>query len=1052
MTHLFKVLCLTAGSYFMAGWLGLLFAVPPGYATVIWPASGVALAICLLFGYRAAFGVFFGSMAVNVSVGFSNTGEISLLIPALIAVGSTLQTLFSYGLIRRYIGERLEFYDVRQVLLFIVLGGPVGCLVSASVGTTVLYSLGVLSSAQAPLNWLSWWLGDSVGVIVTVPWLAAIFRKRFSVYFDHPGRVLASLFIVALTTVLLSSSTAYFELNKQQQAFQSHAELNANALSERIKNSVDILYGLAGYVRGSEVITVDEFEDYATNIMARDRALKAMSINSVVSNAELPAFERYMSDIYGAPFKVVERNANGDMVPVNARDRYVSVGMIYPLEPNKAALGFDVYSERIRRNAINEAIRLNASYPTPTITLIQDAKAVLIFLPVYRGEKLVAMATGLFEVSDLSSRILGEQHAGNTQVYLVDRGDSRGTQMPYVISANSSADMDGVELMARLSNGDFPSVHRAMIPVGAHRWELIHVSSSRFIEQPWGTHFVLVGGLFVAGLLGWMLCLVFSHAAQVERQVDARTKELSLANAALRESGQKLTQAISEAQEANHAKSRFLANMSHEIRTPLNGMLGSLSLLQGKSLTLDQQKLVELASQSGDALLDLINDILDLSKIEAGELELDYDDFDLQDLLEDVASLMRIKALEKGVSLVAPETLLPAMWVYGDRLRVRQIVVNFIGNAIKFTPKGGSVRVIAETVEQSDGFTSIRIAVTDTGIGISEDLQARLFQRFKQADSSTTRRYGGTGLGLAISRELVEAMNGDVGVSSTLGEGSTFWCVLPFSTKAKSEPGLLTSVMDAWQRSYCIAADAADMPYLERLMEATGKPLTLLDSSDLLPSDIGVNDIVFVDDAYMLAQSPKSLQSIASQVVLLCEQKTDLQQIDQLCATSIYKPIHRRALLSAVENILSTQQIVTPSNAKTQSSFSVSARILLVEDNLTNQIVAKGMLAVLGATVDVAEDGVQALESVSDQSYDLIFMDCQMPVMDGYEATRKIRMLSEGSATSCNVPIIALSANAMKGDDKLCFEAGMDDHVPKPVTKQHLQDALIKWIPDKILG
>ncbi len=1049
MTHLIKVLSFTAISYFLAGWLGLLFAVPPGYATVIWPASGVAIAACLLFGYRAAFGVFFGSMAVNVSVGFSNTGDIAFLIPALIAAGSTLQTFFSYGLIRRFIGGRLKFFNVRHVLLFILLGGPIGCLVSASVGTSVLYFFDILPSSQVPLNWLSWWLGDSVGVIVTVPWLAVVFRKRFEVYFDRPGRVLVSLFIVALTTVLISVSTAYFELNKQKQVFQSNAELNANALSERIKNSVDILYGLAGYVRGSNVITVAEFADYASNIMARDRALKALSINSVISRSELPEFERYMSDIYGEPFKVVQRNSDGKLAPVDERDRYVSVGLIYPLEPNKLALGFDVYSERLRRNAINEAIRLNAAHPTPAITLVQDAKAVLMFLPVYQGQKLVAMATGLFEVADLTSRILRANELGNTQVYLVDRIGAKGNSQPYILSASGNAEFDDESLMQGLAQGHFPSTHRAMIPVGAHRWELVHVSRYRFITQPWGTHFVLVGGLFVAGLLGWMFCLVFSHAAQVERQVDARTKELSLANAALRESGQKLKHAIADAQEANQAKSRFLANMSHEIRTPLNGMLGSLSLLQGKSLSLDQQKLVELASQSGDALLDLINDILDLSKIEAGELELDYADFDLQDLLEDVASLMRIKALEKGVTLVAPETLLPAMWAYGDRLRVRQVVVNLVGNAIKFTPAGGTVRLVAEVLSQTNGNTQIRISVIDTGIGISDELQSRLFQRFKQADSSTTRRYGGTGLGLAISRELVEAMDGDVGVTSTLGKGSTFWCVLPFETKAMTE--LETpSVMLA--QSYYIASNQTDVPYLKALMDNYAKPLTVIGHESELPDELASKDIIFVDDAYLLGGATERLRQYTSQVVLLAEQNADLRQVEQLCATSIYKPIHRKALIASIEQALSTQQTVTPINAKTQSVFRVTAKILIVEDNLTNQIVAKGMLGVLGASVDVAADGAQALEYAEKEPYDLIFMDCQMPVMDGYEATRRIRKLSGGSATSCRVPIVALSANAMKGDDKLCFDAGMDDHIPKPVTKQHLQDALSRWIPDKILG
>lgn len=1048
MSRILQIILLTATGYFLAGWLGQFFAIPPGYSTVIWPASGLAIAACLVFGYWSVVGVFIGSAVVNGLISFENTSQITLLIPVLIALGSSFQTLFSYFLVRRAIGTRLEFSNVRHVLSFIALAGPVGCLISATVGTLVLYTHEVIGHEQILLNWLGWWLGDSVGVIVLVPWLAVLFRKQFAVLYDHPFRVLLALFIVLLATAVLMYSTANFEINKQKQSFNASADLSATLLSERIKNSVDILYSLSGYVRGSSGISSQEFQEFSESVMSQDRAIKALSINHVLDPMRLSSYEESMSSLHGLPFKVKERNDQGHLQKVSPRDRYVSVGLIYPLETNIKALGFDVYSERTRREAIQNAIRLNSAFPTPAITLVQGSKAVLIFLPIYKQGVLYAMATGLFEIGDLSTRILDRVTIPGVEVYLMDRPADSSS---YILAAGQNATLATEELSESISNDLFPVIHRSMIPVGAHQWELIHIARSQFIEQPWGTHFVLVGGLLVAGLLGWVLSLVFSHAAQIERQVEERTLELSNANLALRESGEKLKQATLAAQESNQAKSQFLANMSHEIRTPLNGMLGGLSLLKEQTLSAEQFRLVELAQQSGESLLDLVNDILDLSKIEAGELELENQYFDLQDLLEDTASLMRVKAEEKSLTFVAPETLLPERLVYADRLRIRQVMLNLLGNAIKFTPLNGRVCLRAEEVLVEADQATYRISIQDTGIGISESLQQRLFQRFKQADASTTRRYGGSGLGLAISKELMEAMNGKIDVVSQVGQGSTFWFEVKVPIKHKTDE-VSCKVESVYHKAYLLSHVESDLSYLKAVLNQKRIQTYFISTLEDLPI-IDSGTLFVVDDQMLGDEVVEKLREYYKQTIILLSQGHSLDLFKEFSIPTIYKPIHRRALYAVMEGMLHNQPILAEHTMRNPSdAIGAGAHVLLVEDNLTNQIVAKGMLALLGFKVDVAEDGAQAVTACQNCTYDLIFMDCQMPVMDGYEATRNIRQLNDVSMTPRDVPIIALSANAMKGDDQICYEAGMDDHVAKPISKERLTDVVMKWLGNKHHG
>ena len=590
------------------------------------------------------------------------------------------------------------------------------------------------------------------------------------------------------------------------------------------------------------------------------------------------------------------------------------------------------------------------------------------------------------------------------------------------------------------------SLYRKLIPVGASSWELVHIAPNYFVDQPWSTQFTVAGGMFLSGLLGWVFILVFSHTAQIEQQVVARTRALSFANRSLRESEGRLKTAIAEAEEANMAKSRFLANMSHEIRTPLNGLLGSLLLLQEKSLSSEQQSLVAMAQQSGDSLLDLINDILDLSKIEAGELQLEPHHFLMQDLLEDVATLMRPRALDKRIGLVAPSTMLPEVQVWADRLRIRQILVNLIGNAIKFTPEG-QVNVSTEYEMVTNGSIQLRVVIQDTGIGISEEAQKRLFQRFKQADGSTTRQYGGTGLGLAISKELAEAMGGSIGFESEQNVGSRFWFAITLD--CQTAPKLLISEEVNKHGAILLSGLGMDEPYVCAILRGLSIPNRIMNT---LGDAIDANNehhtpVLILEAGYLTDSQLQALSTYRGGIVLVVERAIDLKRFSGFAFSVVYRPVHRRALLEALNDASMRRfGVIEAVDEVVEQELKFMGRVLLVEDNATNQLVAKGVLSLLGVEVDVAANGQEALDKVQHSAYDLIFMDCQMPIMDGYEATKRIRQLSAESLTPANVPIVALSANAMKGDDTACIAVGMNDHVAKPISKPRLEQVLKKWL------
>lgn len=971
--------------YYLLGRFGLMFALEPGYVTPVWLPSGLALVASLVWPRHSLLGIFLGSVLLNH--GLHPEAPIGLAFT--IGIGSAMTAWFASELIRRRLKFPEPFTRDSDVAIYFLVAGPLSHLLSASWGSVSLLAFAAISKQEFFKTWYTWWIGDSLGAILFAPlaliWMVDVRRNWL--------RWILAVIIPLGATYTISIFIYFYSIKSEEHKvltdFHKKSELSLEALNRTMETYFDILYAVETHFRRDPNLSYSEFANFSSLLRQKRKAIQAISWNQIVTENDRTKFEARAIKNGFADFHIKEKR-DGVFFPVRPRDTYFPVYYIDPLKPNAGAVGFDLGSDKIRRDAIDEFLKsshLTATAPIKLVQFKENNTGVLLFLPVsdHRGQ-LLGFISGVIRISEVIDEISHPFNAGTYHLRLADV-----TKGEVDLFDTRTAQGSQASATARKWASEFAFAGRTW------KYETFHITP-RFAGYSAFSYLILFGALIFSLLLGTLLLLITYRSIRVERIVLERTQ-------ALRDTNRKLAH-------ASNAKTQFLANMSHEIRTPLNGIVGAISLFETTPLMKLQTEYLEMIKSSSELLLSIINDVLEISKIEAGKLELEIRPFHLRKMIDELGTVLAPSIHAKNLDFIIDiDSLLPD-FIQGDEVRIKQILLNLIGNATKFTPSGH----IMLSIRTDPGTFKLRFSVSDTGIGIPKDKIETIFSAFSQADISDTRKYGGSGLGLAISKEIATRMGGAIEVQSDEAKGSTFSFTIPLEKADSSETA------------------CSRLPKL-RFQFLNPKQTEVLERAfSELPGTLENLAEHFVVDLATLNRDQSNFPAATTIVCLTLNERLKFEaDTNNLGYKTLTKPI----TLTRLEDAFLIPQVSTTSNPAAPTLLhGKRGPVLVVDDNEINQKVIRLMLEKSGYQVESAPDGQAAVEMVLSREYDIVLMDCQMPVMDGYSASREI--IKNLGANTNRPKIVALTANALRSTKEKCFESGMDDFLTKPVQPKDL--------------
>lgn len=723
----------------------------------IWLPAGIALVGCYIWWWRFVPAVFIASFAFNFSIQASDD-SIGLLADqglgfCLIAFGASLQAVVGSGILRYWLGHPLKESSYKKIIYFIFIVGILVNLISANIG---ILSLSIFNPEYSLEhywnNLLYWWLGDSLGVLLVTPFILSLISIDAIDKAQKRSRllILSSSAVLFLSVLVLTGFFIEFSNDNAKKSMAREVKSIENGLYRELNNSMAQLQNLASYIQNTPQLERKDFIAFVNELVATQPTIAAMSWNPMISQDEKIDHQMELRGIYNK--EVIIRGT-----PILTEDPIVYVRLIAPEEANSKAIGFNVFSNKDRKKTLINSESSFQSKATPIIQLVQSEEktpAYLMFFPVFEGDKkLIGFATGVFLAEDML-------------LIALDTNGSKQFDYELYEAGNRSAFSSNNETGDVLKNDK--SAEKLEFKLTEQVWELYLKANKEFLSQQQSESYLLLFSLEFVIVTFIMLLILMMNSRQIELNVLVTQKTQSL----------KL--AVQEANNANSAKSRFLANMSHEIRTPMNAVIGFSQLARKSDDLQTVQGYLEKIEISSDLLLNIVNDILDISKIEANKLVLSYENFDIHKSIQRIDSLFSSQAESKKLSWSVINNIPKSLYFKGDQVRLEQVLVNLCSNSLKFT-KQGSIKIIADVKIINKDKNQITIKVKDSGIGISEEKQQKLFSAFTQADDSTSRKFGGTGLGLALSKELSRLMQGDISIESKESEGSefTFLCYMP---------------------------------------------------------------------------------------------------------------------------------------------------------------------------------------------------------------------------------------------------------------------------------